>query len=229
MSIFKLAISGLATMLMVATSATAAGQSAPSGTFVEPVPDYCTVPKNGTQAQKARIWKKLGKAGIGKLRGPLVGHFCIALKDLYDIRSGKYKEKIKTGADAWARRRAQAAIGAIGYYERRLPEGHWMLGEVHRAYAQAYTVLGDRNNASEHEALAAGFSPPPSGGSRGSRNSASANAYVKMADRMMAIGLPGEAVKLLELAKRVDPDSQMIEIKLEKAKTKAAEKATQKK
>jgi hypothetical protein len=91
-----------------------------------------------------------------------------------------------------------------------------MWRDVHNLYALAYRILDDEQKAQEHEALAVGMGSP--GAKGGGRGSASAAAYVSMADKMMGLGLAGEAVDLLELAQRIEPNSSAIKSKLERAR-----------
>jgi hypothetical protein len=45
-----------------------------------------------------------------------------------------------------------------------------------------------------------------------------------MADKMMRLGLPGEAAELLELALKIEPDSKIFQAKLKVAKAAKAKK-----
>jgi hypothetical protein len=206
------AIAALACVLTVPLSyATMAKADSFSSYSDRTYPEYCAVFKRENNEAERKQWE----AKLGRAAGILSGHFCIAQGILNNVRRGAYRK----GHDpaGTTRRAVRTAIRQINYSASRVPKKHWMMGEIHRAYAEAYTYAGDKEKAAEHEQLATTYAQGPSGG-RGGQLRASAARYVSMADRMMQVGLPGEAVELLELAQRLEPDSKAIERKLINAK-----------
>ena len=111
-----------------------------------------------------------------------------------------------------SRRALKQSIKQIAYYERRLPKKHWMRGDVHRAYADAYKLLGNKNKERNHRRKATHYGQGSKSSGRPAR--ASADAYVEMSDRMMAAGVPKTAVELLEMALKLEPGSREIKRKL---------------
>jgi len=181
-------------------------------------PAYCRALKGDGTPQEKAYWSKQLKGVAG---GALTAHFCLGMQALEKVRTGGFDGSHDPSGHV--KRALETAIRQIAYYESRLPEGHWMRGEVHRGYAEAYARLGDQKKARFHEAEATKYDRGRVGKGPGGRGSASAAAYVNMADKMLSLGLAGEAVSLLELAQRLEPDSTTIKFKLERAR--AAQRA----
>jgi hypothetical protein len=205
------AFAGLAAVSFADTASTV--PSAPPSMISGEYPAYCRALKGGGTPKEKAYWSKQLKGVAG---GPLTAHFCLGMQALEKVRTGGFDG----GSDpsGHVKRALRSAIQQIAYYEKRLPKGHWMRGEVHRAYAEAYARLGDEAKARFHEAEAGKYDGGRVGRGPGGGGSASAAAYVSMADKMMSLGLAGEAVNLLELAQRLDPDSTAIKYKLERAR-----------
>ena len=192
-----------------AGAAGAAGSNSLTTAEDDGLPEYC-IAMNAGGKEKQKWLKKLGKYQDG-----LKAHFCLAAAQVHRVRTGVFDDK--PDPDGMSRRALKGSIKQVRYYEKRLPKGHFMLGEVHRMYAAIYGLLGDREKEREHERLAANFGQLP--GTGGKRSiAASAQPYVDMADKMMEVGIPAEAVELLELAERLSPNSAVIQNKLERAR-----------
>lgn len=175
------------------------------------VPPYCD--PGLSRAEKQKWNEKLGKTGGG------LSHYCQGLFGIEAIRSGELAHR----KDSKELRTARTSVKQINYFLKRLPKDHPMMPEVLRNLAQAYKYAGQEEQAravlaSIGENGAAPGATPGMAPRSFSSASAGAAPYVRMADQMMSKGLPGEAVELLELALRLDPDSGIIKAKLARAK-----------
>jgi len=147
-------------------------------------------------------------------------HFCLALMHIWDMEAeGKLPNP---GL-------ANKTIKEITYYSSRTPQDHPIMVDVHRAFAKAYRYLGDDATSKAHyeQSLQAYSSPAPGTSPGTARHDiyASADRYVEMADKMMRLGLPGEAAALLQLALQIQPDSKLIQAKLKIAQAAGNAKA----
>lgn len=170
------------------------------------LPEYCDPDLPG---ERKSYWNKR----IGKTRGGL-SHYCIGRRKIFEIKLGLWDKR----GDSKVVREARLAIKGIRYWEGRIPKDHWMKGEIHSSYADGYEILGNIELVRKHRALAisAGGAGPDGGPRR-----ASADAYVEMADRMLAVGVPNTAVELLELALKLEPGNKSIQRKLTLARVAA--------
>lgn len=163
-----------------------------------------------------------------------VHHLCLALIQVWGMeRPGKTP-------DPWA---ARKTLKEIDYYYSRTPKNHPIMRDVHRAFSKAYRFAGDETKSKEHYEKSLTIStykpsavstskhkPIKNRKSTGKASTpstrtiptipptASATRYIEMADKMMRIGIPGEAVELLELALTIEPNSSIIKAKLKAAR-----------
>jgi len=176
------------------------------------VPSYC---KAKFPSSFPEITKQQEAAAKQYLGGSFlhVHHFCLALVHIWNMEAeGKVPNTFI----------ANQTLKEITYFSSRTPQDHPIMRDVHRAYAIAYRYLGDDAKSREHydKNLQVYSSPAPGGAPAAASPtiSASADKYVQMADKMMRLGLPGEAAELLELARQIEPGSKLIQVKLAAAK-----------
>lgn len=185
------------------------------------VPSYC---KAKFPSSFPEITKQQEAAAKQYLGGSFlhVHHFCLGLVHIWNMETeGKVPNTFI----------ANQTLKEITYFSSRTPQDHPIMRDVHRAYAKAYRYLGDDTKSREHYDMAlkvtgsprTSTTPPAVGGSI----SASADRYVQMADKMIQLGLPGEAAELLELARQLEPKSRLIQHKLQAAKAAAQADATE--